>query len=40
MTFYKNFDDVEPLIKIFKEIGFIIRADLTERQYICLILEK
>jgi len=40
MTFYKNFDYVEPLIKILKEIGFIISADLTERQYICLILEK
>jgi len=40
MTFYKNFDYVEPLIKILKEIGFIISADLAERQYICLILKK
>ena len=40
MTFYKNFDYVEPLFKIIKEIGFIISADLTERQYICLILKK
>ncbi len=40
MTFYKNFDYVEQLIKILKKIGFIISTDLTERQYICLILKK
>jgi len=40
MTFYKNFDYVEPLLKILMENGFIISADLSERQYICLILGK
>ncbi len=40
MTFYKNFDYIEPLFKILNEIGFTISADLTERQYICLFLKK
>jgi len=40
MTFYKNFDYVEPLFKILKEIGFTVSSNLTERQYICLILKK